>query len=30
MAVRLLLPRFFVGNSEYGSPVESMGTLGGT
>ena len=30
MAARLLLRRFLVGNSEYGSPVEWMGTLGGT
>ena len=30
MAARLLLRRFLVGNSEYGLPAESMGTLGGT
>ena len=30
MTARLLLRRFLVGNSEYGSPVESMGKLGGT
>ena len=29
MAARLLLRRSLVGNSEYGLPVESMGTLGG-
>ena len=30
MATSLLLHRFLVGNLEYGLPVESMGTLGGT
>ena len=30
MAARLLLRRVLVGNSEYGLPVESMDTLGGT
>ena len=30
MAARLLFRRVLVGNSEYGLPVESMGTLGGT
>ena len=30
MAARLLLRRFLVGNSEYGLPAESTGTLGGT